>query len=503
MKLSGRAETCIVALAVALCGAGALLSAPTAETAARTDGPALHTVGPYRVYTDLTPPKLWEATARLKHMARLYQRQTAGFDGTLTGPLPVFLYSDQQDFQDALDRRTPRSAGIYTGSELRAIIDTDVFSRESIWHVIQHEGFHQVAHRVIARPGVALPLWVNEGLAEYFGEALWTGTRLVPGAIDAGGPYSKVPVRGGRAGRIRRRLAEDVFRPLDELMDMTAQQWRDDHDATSNYDQVYAVVHYLIHGDGGRHHQAFARYVNDVARGRPNLATFKKHFGRSIELLDASWRQWWTDLPADPTTKIHAIVAAETLANSLARSAQADSYASDDTLIKAARDGDLLVAPGRKTYMPTWVIRQAGAAAPQIGPWTLHRNDGRTVLSVTLANDMIVSAVIPAGRDGRTPPRVTIDITPPPAPDARPAVDDGSPRPSSAGLGGTTTTPSPTSRPDARGRPAASGRCRRPRRSAGPPRPRRGQRETPRYELPGPARGGRRASACPWPATRR
>ena len=48
------------------------------------------------------------------------------------------------------------------------------------WHTVQHEGFHQFAHVVIRGD---LPIWVNEGLAEYFGEAVFTGDGFVSGVI--------------------------------------------------------------------------------------------------------------------------------------------------------------------------------------------------------------------------------------------------------------------------------------------------------------------------------
>ncbi len=351
-----------------------------------------HPAGPYRVYTDLRGPRLWTALARLEHLAALYQRQTVGFGSEINEPLNVLLYSDYNDYRDALEAPLARSAGIYTGGELRAIADTRTFSRESIWHVIQHEGFHQVAHRVIARPGKTLPLWVNEGLAEYFGEALWTGTRLLPGAIDAGRVYSKVPVRGGRLGRIQRRFDEDSFRPIEQLLTLTPEEWRQGQLATIDYDQVYALVHYLIHGEQGAHREAFAAYINEVAKGRPNLPTFKKHFGRDIAALGEACRTWWMALPDQPTALLHAIVAAETLGNALARAKPGLRWGSADAFLRAVKNDGLELLPGRTAHLPNWLIVQGASAAEHLAEWTLTETDSRIRLKAALPDGRSVIA---------------------------------------------------------------------------------------------------------------
>ena len=44
-----------------------------------------------------------------------------------------------------------------------------------MWHVAQHEGFHQFAWSRFAED---LPVWVNEGMAEFFGESVIVGDTL-------------------------------------------------------------------------------------------------------------------------------------------------------------------------------------------------------------------------------------------------------------------------------------------------------------------------------------
>ena len=76
----------------------------------------------------------------------------------------------------------PGSAGVYMRSdgEPRLMGVAGELENAFTWHLIQHEGFHQFAAAVI---GGDRPVWVNEGLAEYFGEAIFTGDGFIAGII--------------------------------------------------------------------------------------------------------------------------------------------------------------------------------------------------------------------------------------------------------------------------------------------------------------------------------
>src|SRR6267154_384999 len=75
------------------------------------------------------------------------------------------------------------------------------------WQIVQHEGFHQFVYFVV---GGDVPTWVNEGLAEYFGEGIFTGDGMVTGII---------PMR--RLKRVKAEIAENKFISTKEMMLMT------------------------------------------------------------------------------------------------------------------------------------------------------------------------------------------------------------------------------------------------------------------------------------------
>jgi len=72
---------------------------------------------------------------------------------------------------------------------------------------VQHEGFQQFIH---AAGGGHIPIWINEGLAEYFGEALFTGDGYVVGLIPP-----------QRLARGKQRIQQGQFKSLRKMMLMS------------------------------------------------------------------------------------------------------------------------------------------------------------------------------------------------------------------------------------------------------------------------------------------
>ena len=117
----------------------------------------------YFMHTDLSGEAALEAAARMTKMAEEYHARTRDFSGDIREKLDFYLFKNPDDYMAAGGK--PGSAGFFAGDRLLAIASNDIDGET--WHVVQHEGFHQFAHAVI---GGELPIWVNEGLADYFGE---------------------------------------------------------------------------------------------------------------------------------------------------------------------------------------------------------------------------------------------------------------------------------------------------------------------------------------------
>jgi hypothetical protein len=150
----------------------------------------------YVIYSDLDTDTVREAAIRVTAMAEEYHQRTAGFAGTIKKKLPFYLFSKSEDYYKA--GGLIGSTGMFTGQKLMAISAPGRGERN--WHVVQHEGFHQFVQAVI---GGNMPIWINEGLAEYFGEAVFTGDGFVTGLVPP-----------DRLARLQKAIRDNKTRPL-------------------------------------------------------------------------------------------------------------------------------------------------------------------------------------------------------------------------------------------------------------------------------------------------
>src|SRR5687768_1378550 len=202
----------------------------------------------YVLHTDLETDRAREAAIRMTKMAEEYARRKSDFGGTVRTKLPFYLFADAEDYYAT---GAPReSAGRFDGRTLLAVAED--FGPKT-WHIVQHEGFHQFADAAI---NAELPVWVNEGLAEYFGEAVFTGDGYVTGGIPQ-----------WRLARVRKRFEENEFKSLREMMSMPLSEWNDELTLV-NYDQAWAMVQFLAHGEDGRYQKAFSAFLGMLGKGQ-------------------------------------------------------------------------------------------------------------------------------------------------------------------------------------------------------------------------------------------
>ena len=131
----------------------------------------------YVVHTDVEVDDAREAAIRMTKMFDEYRNRTKGFSGQIRQKLPFYLFKSADEYHAA--GGPPDTGGVFTGDALLAYVRGS-HPDAGTWHVVQHEGFHQFAAAVI---GGDMPVWVNEGMAEYFGEGVFTGDSLSPEAF--------------------------------------------------------------------------------------------------------------------------------------------------------------------------------------------------------------------------------------------------------------------------------------------------------------------------------
>jgi hypothetical protein len=283
----------------------------------------------YRVFTDVDDLQVREACLRITRMAEEYHNRTSDFAGQITQRLPFYLFKNSAEYFAA--GALPKTDGMFDGSRLMAVGDKGWRT----WHTVQHEGFHQFMRSVIGGP---LPMWVDEGMAEYFGEAIFTGDGFVSGII---------PPR--RLARIKSTLAlseqDGGFKSVHEMLDLSRQDWNKQM-SLPNYDQAWSMVQFLAHGDNGKYRQPFVQFMGLVSRGSGSRTAFTEIFGDDDTAFEKRWREYWTSLPQSPTSNLYAHATVAILTSYLARSFdQQQRFASFSAFISAAEAGQLKSAP--------------------------------------------------------------------------------------------------------------------------------------------------------------
>ena len=293
----------------------------------------------YRVYTDIDPAQAREACIRMTRMAEEYHVRTAEFAGDIREKLPFYLFKSADEYYAA--GGLAKTAGVFNGSRLMAMDDPRV--GKQIWHIVQHEGFHQFVHAVI---GGEIPIWVNEGMAEYFGEAIFTGDGFVVGVIPQ-----------WRLMRIKKTIQNGGFKSIASMMRLSHTTWNSEMNI-ANYDQAWSMVHFLAHGDGGRYQSAFEGYMRLISHGRDSEDAWDGTFGNDTAGFERQWKAYWTKLPDNPTSELYAKATVATLTSFFARAvAQKQTFDDFDEFCRDANDGSLKTSPDE--WLPPSLLEAA------------------------------------------------------------------------------------------------------------------------------------------------
>ena len=229
----------------------------------------------YRIHTNLTREEAQEYGQHMDLIYRAYSKRFASLRGSDRDKQNLYLLRTREDYISTMrDFGIDASAtgGVFfwggRGTGLATWIEG--LSRDQVFDTLQHEGFHQFAHTKL---GTELPLWVNEGLAEYFGAAIVVDDKVRLGIVDE-----------QRVETVREALRTRQAIDFDQLLNISPQQWHQNMNGGTRqgrlqYDQSWAIVHFLIHGDGGRYQKAFSSYLTLISQGRDHEQAFRESFG--------------------------------------------------------------------------------------------------------------------------------------------------------------------------------------------------------------------------------
>jgi hypothetical protein len=157
---------------------------------------------------------------------------------------------------------------------------------EALLGIMLHETFHAYSDRHLHRPGVLLPLWAEEGLAEYFGNSRIEGKRLLPGktlrgsfvATHYGGAYYVASQSRLSADNLRRALRSGDAPSLGEVMRASFPVFYGER-RELYYSLSWLLVHFLRHGEEGWAETLFPDLMLYLVEGYDPEASLRAVYG--------------------------------------------------------------------------------------------------------------------------------------------------------------------------------------------------------------------------------
>lgn len=222
-----------------------------------------------------------EVADTLETVAAALRRVHPRFDARFTDTT-VFLLSRRRDCQPIFDlllnQRTVNSPGAFVvqpDGSATIIVDAG----RSAGRTIRHE----LMHNILAASGTRLPLWLEEGIAEYFSTTVVQGDSVIMG---------RPIVPHYRSLRARGPL------PVEDLLSMQSGSPM----ATNVvfYAHSWALVEWMMRTN----RRAFYTFVADVERGEDAALAFRRHFPIDIGTVSRSFRMPVARPPASTAVQI-------------------------------------------------------------------------------------------------------------------------------------------------------------------------------------------------------
>lgn len=250
-------------------------------------------------------------------------------------PVTVMLFRDEKafaPFRPKQNGRTLNLAGYFRRGDDQNLIALHLGGSGE-----KHSDrvvFHEYAHALTSRAAALWPLWLQEGLAEFSSTFQADGRRVEFGD----------PVRDHL-----RLLRTERWLPLRTVLAVDRSSPLYNEDAQNiYYAQAWALVHYLMVGDHGRHRGGLAQFMGRLSAGlAPGLAFAESFGGGGETALEYDLRRYITaDRYLDEDMTFDRPVPLVALSLRVLTSAEADIF-----------QGNLLMRVGRRDEAAPYLAR--------------------------------------------------------------------------------------------------------------------------------------------------
>ena len=264
--------------------------------AAASDHPWTKVVSPhFTVVSESGEGSARKVAAQFEQIRWVLMQIIPGLSKDPNTPVLVVAVPDQPGMESLVGPMHRRAGGMFMHGRDHnfAIVRLDS-TEEWLDHTVIHEYVHLLTSVNVGR----LPTWVDEGIADFYGQSDLSRDR-----VKFGRPIVRYAALVRERGMI----------PYSRLFVLTenSPEYRSDSAAAMVYAESWAIVHYLLLGDNGVHSRQLGEYISLLQRGKGSLVAAKQVFGDLDKLQDAvlhymkqfSAPYRWVNLPREDFSK--------------------------------------------------------------------------------------------------------------------------------------------------------------------------------------------------------
>ncbi|HMF58479.1 MAG TPA: tetratricopeptide repeat protein [Pyrinomonadaceae bacterium] len=216
-----------------------------------------------------------QVAARLEQFREVFSRLSGNQGALASVPTTVIVFRTEEAFRPykPLYRGRPSdAAGFFqSGSDTNYITLSTEHRAGEAYRII----FHEYVHLLVNDRMGDVPVWFNEGLAEYYS--------TVGASEDGARVWLGFPVRSHLAT-----LRDTGLIPLRTLFSVEQDSpYYNERDKNGIfYAESWALVHYLLQANDGARASELYRFIELLGAGKPQGEAFTEAFGTDVETLE-------------------------------------------------------------------------------------------------------------------------------------------------------------------------------------------------------------------------